>query len=1004
MSGLDPTCVESSGDSHARQRRRTAMLFITVLLSCSAFATPLREAQSFVDAWSRGDVAAAVAHWQPGRAARFRAVFQRETDLRCARVLSVALRLSALRTVTAAVDVDAVVERGADRRVEEEHYVVDLLDTPDGWKVTGFERREERLADEVMNAPVARRFELLAANRGLANPRLASALGRRAVLLTSRQRNRDAEAFLEMARDVAGFTGSDVAWSAALAAESVHLRRNADEGDPRPIEYAEEAERLALRAGDLDAVAAARVRLARAVEDVDLPRAETLLLSVVDHEDSFVESVNVALAASQLTWMAADRRESGKSFRYALIASRHAELSGDPSARLNAAMTLAGAFAHSNDTELARIYYEKAAAVARESSAMVAELSMLGKLAGLDGGAVDPNLMRRAHELAACMGAPGNVHIAPLLVMSATDAIARNDLEAARVHLTEAHALLARTPVDERIHAGVLLTEADGLVRAQRPLEALMVVEEARTLLETRPEWSSVPWWSGHAAHALRMLGRHDEAIARLREAIAVLERDRSGMPVEVRARQSYFGASPLHHTLVDLLVERGRNEEALVHADRRTARTLEDFVRLPAAVLPASLEIERAERAVVDLNRTILSARPGDPSLLVNRERLAAARLQLDDLRMRRAAITAPDPHDVDVTLDLSGIAPGQAIVSYFVGLNATHAFVVTHHEGGPCVTAYRVAAGKDELQTRVEALLDRIRARDSRYREHARALHDLLIAPVLDQLHGVERLSIVADGPLGTLPFQTLLDARGVPLLVQFELQYAPSVAWCLRGSAPARKPQSILALGNPQISGAGQAMFRSLVPGSTLGQLPDAAREAREVARLYPRSRVLTGTAADEASLKGEIARHDVVHLATHALIDESQPLYSGLVLATGDARDDGLLEARELQALDLDAELVVLSACSTARGRSYGGEGVVGLAWALLSRGVAQVVVSQWNADSKATTRLMIAFHHFLVAGDTPAAALRKAQLELRKDVRYADPLYWAAFVVLGSSAP
>ena len=146
----------------------------------------------------------------------------------------------------------------------------------------------------------------------------------------------------------------------------------------------------------------------------------------------------------------------------------------------------------------------------------------------------------------------------------------------------------------------------------------------------------------------------------------------------------------------------------------------------------------------------------------------------------------------------------------------------------------------------------------------------------------------------------------------------------------------------------------------------------------------------------------ARHDVVHLATHALIDESQPLYSGLVLATGGPLDDGLLEARELQSLDLDAELVVLSACSTARGRSYGGEGVVGLAWALLSRGVPQVVVSQWNADSKATTKLMIAFHRFLVAGHTPAAALRKAQLELRKDVRYEDPLYWAPFVVLGSS--
>jgi CHAT domain-containing protein/tetratricopeptide (TPR) repeat protein len=980
------------------------LLLITVLLSCSAFATPLREAQSFIDAWSRGDVAAAVAHWQPGRAARFRAVFQRETEIHCARVLRVALRPSFMQAATAAVDVDAVVERGTAGRVGEEHYVIDFRTTPEGWKVTGFERREERLADALMNAPVARRFELYAANRGLATPRLASALGRRAVLLTSRQRNREAEAFLEMARDVAGLTGSDVAWSAALAAESVHLRRNVEPGDRRPIEYAEEAERLALRSGDPDAVAGARVRLARAVEEGDLPRAETLLLSIVDRADSLLETVNVALAASQLTWMASDRNESGKSFRYALVASRHAELSGDPSARLNAAMTLAGAFSDSNDRELARIYLEKAVAVARESSAMVAELSLLGKLALLDGDDVDPGLLRRAHEVADCMGAPGNVYFTSLLLLGADAAIDRNDLEAAHAYLAEAHGLLIRTPIDERIHSGTLLTEAYALIRAQQPLEALEAVEEARIVLESRPELRSAAAWSGYAALALRMLGRHDEAIALLREGVEVIERDRSGRLVEIRARQSYFGRYSLHHTLVDLLVERGRNEEALVQADRRTARTLHDFVQLPAAARqPASPEIERAERAVVELNRTILSARPDEPALLVHRERLAAARLQLDDLRMRRAAATAPDPHDVPAALDLSGVAPGRAIVSYLVGRNWTTAFVVTQHEGGPCVTAYRVAAGYGELQMRVEALLDRIRARDSRYREHARALHDLLIAPLAGRLRGMERLSIVPDGPLGALPFQLLLDARGVPLLAHFELHYAPSVAWSLRGAAPARKPQSILALGDPEISGAGQAMFRSLVPGSTLGQLPDAAREAREVARLYPRSRVLTGTAADEASLKGEIARHDVVHLATHALIDESQPLYSGLVLATGGAQDDGLLEARELQSLDLDAELVVLSACSTARGRSYSGEGVVGLAWALLSRGVPQVVVSQWNADSKATTKLMIAFHRFLVAGDPPAAALRKAQLELRKDVRYEDPLYWAPFVVLGSSS-
>jgi CHAT domain-containing protein len=250
--------------------------------------------------------------------------------------------------------------------------------------------------------------------------------------------------------------------------------------------------------------------------------------------------------------------------------------------------------------------------------------------------------------------------------------------------------------------------------------------------------------------------------------------------------------------------------------------------------------------------------------------------------------------------------------------------------------------------------------------------------------------------------VPFQTLLDARGVDLLTRFEIRYAPSVSWLLRDSGSRRRPASILALGDPEITATGRATARSLVPGRTLGPLPDAALEAREAARLYPRSRVLTGSAADESALKDEASRFDVVHVATHALIDEAQPLYSSLVLSTHNADDDGLLEARELLSLDLGAELFVLSACSTAGGRSYGGEGVVGLAWALLANGVPHVVVSQWNADSRATRRLMVSFHRFLVAGDSPAAALRKAQLELRREARYEDPLYWAPFIVLGTA--
>ncbi|HEX6098103.1 MAG TPA: CHAT domain-containing protein [Thermoanaerobaculia bacterium] len=984
---------------------RVVSFLAVLLVAAASFASdsPLPAAQDFWDAYARGDVAGAVSVWQPARVQRFEAVFRRETELRCMRVLQSSLRLSLEQAARAKVDVDAFVEvRGV---VEEEHHLIDLRLAESRWQVAGFHRREDLLADELVRTPAAGRAALLEANRALATPRLAVALSRSAILLASRQRDTEALEMLAIARDVAGFTASDVALSAILAAESVHRRRNAAPGDKLAIEIGEEAERVALRSGDPDAVARARIRLARALDGVDTPRAEALVAGVVDSADTLFDTATIATAATQLAWTYGNRLDHSASFRFALLASHYADLSGDLSARLNAALNVAGVYDYAGDFELSRLHNQRVVELARESGAAIAEIVALSRTAEMspDGG-VDPAVIARIRELADCTGDPGQAYALTLRLNRAETAVQRKAPAAARANLAGVYDLLTRIAIEPVIHVRILGVEAGLLIEEGEPVKALEVIEEGRAFLTTLPEWISLQWLSGMAAKALRMLGRRDEAIAELRRGIEYVQLGRTTLPGEPRARQSYFRhRTSLYDTLVDVLVEAGDPAEALAVADQRTARTLTDFARVPAPAAGVhSPEIDRAERAVVELNRAILAARPDDPSVLRNRQRLVEARLRLDDLRIRSAADRGPIPEDTAVAaIDLSKVAPRTAIVRYVVADEQTIAFVITNGEGRPAVTAHRLAVRRADLEKRVQALLGRIVARDGAYRKPARALHALLFAPLLGDLRGFERVTVVPDGPLGALPFQTLIDAQGRHVLTRFELHYAPSLAWCLRDSGPSPRARSILTVGDPQIGGAGQAMFRSLVPGSELGQLPDAAREAREVARLYPRSRVLTGSAADESVLKEELPRYDVVHLATHALIDESQPLYSSLVLAARGPREDGLLEARELHSLDLAARLFVLSACSTARGRNYGGEGVVGLAWALLSRGVPQVVVSQWNADSKATRRLMVLFHRALVAGEPPAAALRKAQLELRRDVRYEDPLYWAPFVVLGS---
>jgi CHAT domain-containing protein len=996
--------------------RRIGSWCVTLLVVGSAMAaeSPLRAANEFWDAWSRGDVAGAVSMWDPARdparVERFRAVFQREAELRCLRVLRASLRESGLTPATATVDVDAlvVIDVNVERtRIEEEHHVIELRATAGDWKVVGFRSREDVFAEALVHVPAEERAARVAANPTLITPRLAIALGRCAILLSSRQRNDEAQAILVLARSIADETESDAARSAVIAAESVDRRRTALPNDVLAVQLAEEAERVAFRAGDSDAIGRARIRLARAIEGIDGPRAEALLLDVIDSADTLFDTATPAIAASQLAWTYGDRLESARGFRYSLLAQRYAELSGDPSARLNAAMNVAGSYLASGDLELAKLHYERAVAVARESDAIAAQVFSMRALVELaaeaDPGA-EPAILEQTLALASCAGDPIDATAVPLLVMRARMAIARRDFARAREALSAAYGLLSRTVIDDRFHAETLAAEADLLLAENRPAEALGALEGAEAVVAARPEWEFERVWSRSQARALWVLGRRDEAIAVLRQAVALYERERASLPVDPRARQSFYLRSGTHDQLVAYLVEAGRPEEAIAVADQRTARTLQDFAHSSGSRKgPESRELERAERAVIELNRRIRTARPGDPSLERHRQRRTAARLELDDLRMRSTAEQPSlPPQATPAAIDLHRVGSRSAILRYVVTDRQTFVFVVRNGADGLRVTARRLAISERQLGRRVNALAARIGARDADYRLLARALHDLLIRPVAADLRGVQQLAIVPDRALWEVPFQTLLDARGVDLLERFEVRYAPSVSWLLRDSGSRRRPASILALGDPEITATGRATARSLVPGRTLGPLPDAALEAREAARLYPRSRVLTGSAADESALKDEASHFDVVHVATHALIDEAQPLYSSLVLSTHNADDDGLLEARELLSLDLGAELFVLSACSTAGGRSYGGEGVVGLAWALLANGVPHVVVSQWNADSRATRKLMVSFHRFLVAGDSPAAALRKAQLELRREARYEDPLYWAPFIVLGTA--
>lgn len=540
-------------------------------------------------------------------------------------------------------------------------------------------------------------------------------------------------------------------------------------------------------------------------------------------------------------------------------------------------------------------------------------------------------------------------------------------------------------------------------------------------------------WSSRSAAGAAHnALGNDVRAREAFTEAIAIIEGLRHEVSGAEPEQQRFFEdkLAP-YHGMVDLLVARGEHAEAFAYAERARARVLADVLtRGRADVTRAMTPAERAEEARLRGRAGALTARLYRQRLEreVDAHTLASMRAELETARLAREAfetrLFAVHPElkvqrgrEPPITLaeatDLV-FQPGLAVLEYVVTEKRVFLFVLPPAGGDvgePALEVHTLEIGREELARRTDDLRTRLAHRDLSFREPATALHRLLLAPVGRRLRGRNTLLIVPDGPLWELPFQVLLSPAGRYVLEEHAVAYAPSLT-VLRETRRLRRQRSpartVLALGNPTLPRAEGGKTPAAVR-SALDPLPETEREVRALGRLYGagRSTVFVGADAREDRVKVEAKRHRILHFASHSFLDDASPLYSQIVLAPSVggaaediAADDGLLEAREIMDLDLQADLAVLSACETGRGRVGAGEGVIGLTWAFFVAGCPTAVVSQWKVDSASTSELMLAFHRRLRAGQPTASALRQAALSVKRDARYRHPFYWAGFVVVG----
>ncbi|HEX6095092.1 MAG TPA: CHAT domain-containing protein [Thermoanaerobaculia bacterium] len=972
--------------------------------AAAAPADPRETVRGFFAAWAAADVDEAAKYWASPSSPEFdRRV--RRAAMSCTVVHDVRIGESrALADGRTEVPVELLLTRdtampGSRPQHANVRPILRLRHDGDAWRIVQWSSREEQLAEELLALqPAAVRAAWVERHRGEATPELVRVLAWHVFASISQSEFALATELGDLMLRLAAELGDDVSRAYAMATASHNERAKTRPNLTEAVALADEGLAAAERAGDPDALAFALLRRARATRIVE----DTALLDrALGLADSVDDLTTPALAAHQLAYHYGTVGENRLSLLHAGIAARHAETAGSRNALLSVEMVYGALYRALGDPELSALHYERAYGIARELGYGRVYISFVDVWVEmrLALGHDPKTLLELVDAMIADPGTQGYRYGSMNLWSSRAKLhIALGDLEQAESDIAEA---LAQPAAVEYPRPYFALAELR--MRQGRYKETLHALDMAPTV------WG-VPVWAMYA-DAARAAGDTDRAMLVARCGIEHVEEAVNRTAGADRSRQTQLAKRyPMEQVLVEILVERGESREALVVAEAAKARVLRDAASSSRSTADAGSPEAAAERALADrvetLNRAVLAERD-EQKLAQLRADLAKVRLDLDDRRVR--ALARVRGHELYTAASSVVRWPFRDTVAlqYMVGERQTIIFAVRSGEAGePRLDVEVVPVPRDEIASLVQQLRDRIAARDFRYRDAAARLYEILIAPVESALTGQKTVCVVPDGELWKVPFHALRARNGEPLLDRVAIFYAPSIQLLntLHGRRDRGREPRLLALGNPTVHTKTAARFRAYERSAMkLGELLEAETEVNAIARIYgqARSTVYVRDQAREALFKDQASGFDILHVAAHGLVDDNSPGFSALLLAASNGDDeDGLLEAREVADLKLNADLVVLSACDTAAGRVGGGEGLLGLSWAFLAAGADGLVGSQWKAPSAATELLMVTFHQRLHAGDSPAEALRQAQRRLLRDDRYDSPLDWAPFVVVG----
>jgi len=551
-------------------------------------------------------------------------------------------------------------------------------------------------------------------------------------------------------------------------------------------------------------------------------------------------------------------------------------------------------------------------------------------------------------------------------------------------------ALATAEEIGNRINQSkILAAYGDALAEVNRASDADRIYAQALSLSRDMA-LRETEWRALYGVARLRMK-QDDRESARdlLFQAVDVIETMRSEIRLE-QLRDGFIGNKmDVYETLVGLLVDMGKDAEAFEVAERSRARNLIDLLgnqrlSLHGAVNQEMYDREKALKARISEYETLLAQarEEGDREVYGNALKRAVDEhrdlmLEIQMKNPQLASIISVQPLTLPEFKKL--LEPGVVVLAYYMLPHEVLCWRIT----GDRADLFRTPIGREALR---ETILDYRRVLQNLEPAEAlsQQLHTWLLAGPGPGLEGVKALGIVPHDALHHLSFAALFDGNEY-LMDRFPLFSVPSASvlrYTLERRVKEKNPK-VLAVGNPDLENPAL-------------DLPFAEREVETIGYNFPDITILTGKQATKGWVVRHISDFGIIHLASHGEFDPINPLFSAVKLAR-DEKDDGDLKTAEIFGLDIQAGLVVLSACQTGLGKVTKGDDVIGMNRAFLYAGTHAVLSSLWRVSDISTAILVKQFYREYKTHHT-AQSLQNAMRHVK--TRYPHPGYWGAFVLVG----